>query len=468
MKALLRAIGVSLVAASATLAQGVPRPAPVAPPPFRFPAVKSHSLPNGIRLLVVEDHSVPVVAVRADLGVDETFDPPGKEGLYQVMQSTLREGTATRTSEQLADASALLGTAVSPTSFTTTPAHFSGSLALMADMLMHPSFPGDAIDKRRAAVEGTMRSAFARPATPGRAIFYATVEGRNDALPRGIYANGQSVKDLTRDDVMRFYQQNVGPQRTTIIVAGDVTDAAAQAAVKSAFGKWVRTSSQMTSAPYSPPQPAPTTIYLEDVPGSVAYMYVGNAGPQRTASDAFAAEMMSTIAANRFVQTLREAKSFMYSGQLGIVWRPEPRRSQFFGSTNVQPAKVDSALVEWLALLKGLRGTSLATATELENARRARVGPLLARTDGPDSVATRLAEIVRDRLPTDYLERYAAGVSAVTPKDVAAAASKYIDADHLVIVVTGDRKVLEPALKALNVAPVVVVDGNGKPISSTP
>jgi zinc protease len=83
-------------------------------------------------------------------------------------------------------------------------------------------------------------------------------------------------------------------------------------------------------------------------------------------------------------------------------------------------------------------------------------------------VATRLAEIVRDRLPTDYLERYAAGVSGVTPKDVAAAASKYIDADHLVIVVTGDRKVLEPALKALNIAPVVVVDGNGKPISSTP
>jgi zinc protease len=418
-----------------------------------------------MRLLVVEDHSVPVVAVRVDLGVDETFDPQGKEGLYQVMQSSLREGTTSRTFEQLAEASAPLGTAVSPTSFTTTPTHFAGSLALMADMLMHPSFPAEAIDKRRAAVENTMRSAFARPATPGRAIFYATVEGRNDALPRGIYATGQSVRDLTRDDVMRFYQQNVGPQRTTIIVAGDVTDAAALAAVKGAFGKWARSNGQVTSAPYAPPPAPPTTIYLEDVPGSVAYMYVGNAGPQRTASDAFAAEMMSTIAANRFVQTLREAKSFMYSGNLGIVWRPEPRRSQWFGSTNVQPTKVDSALVEWLAMLKGLRGGSLATATELENARRARVGPLLARTDGPDSVATRLAEIVRDRLPTNYLEQYAAGVSAVTPQAVAAAASKYIDADHLVIVVTGDRKVLEPALKALNIAPVVVVDANGKPLT---
>jgi zinc protease len=293
------------------------------------------------------------------------------------------------------------------------------------------------------------------------------LDGRDDPITRGIYSNGQTANGISRDDVVRFYQQFVGPQTTTIIVTGDVTLAAAQAAVKRAFGTWARSG----EAPRPPSRvvgaPARTTIYLLDVPGAVSYLYVGNAGPERNAPDAFAAEMMSTIAANRFTQTLREKRSFIYSGSTGILWRPVPRASEFVGSTNVQPTKVDSALTEWLSMLKGLRGASLASAAELENARRARLGPLLARTDGPDSVATRLAEIVRDRLPADFLERYARGVTAVTPQDVAAAASKYIDADHLIIVVSGDRKTLEPVLRAMNVAPVVVVDGNGKPITST-
>jgi predicted Zn-dependent peptidase len=86
------------------------------------------------------------------------------------------------------------------------------------------------------------------------------------------------------------------------------------------------------------------------------------------------------------------------------------------------------------------------------------------RIDGPDSLAARVAEMVRDHLPFDYVDRYAARMGSVAPSDVAAAASKYIDLEHLIIVVTGDRATIEPALRAANIAPVVVVDPNGKPI----
>jgi predicted Zn-dependent peptidase len=101
---------------------------------------------------------------------------------------------------------------------------------------------------------------------------------------------------------------------------------------------------------------------------------------------------------------------------------------------------------------------------ELDAVRRSRVGALPARIDGPDSLAARVAELVRDRLPLDYFDQYAARMANVAAPDVAAAASKYIDLDHLVIVVTGDRATIEPALRAANIAPVVVVDANGKPI----
>jgi len=72
--------------------------------------------------------------------------------------------------------------------------------------------------------------------------------------------------------------------------------------------------------------------------------------------------------------------------------------------------------------------------------------------------------MVRDRLPLDFFDRYATGMTSVAASDVAAAASKYIDVDHLIIVVTGDRATIEPVLRAANIAPVVVVDPNGKPI----
>jgi zinc protease len=141
---------------------------------------------------------------------------------------------------------------------------------------------------------------------------------------------------------------------------------------------------------------------------------------------------------------------------------PLPRPSPFIGAALVSAAKLDSALVDWLALLRGLRGDHPATAQELEAVRRSRIGVLPAQIDGPEALAARLAELVRGGLPLDYLTSYAAGMAAVTPADVAAAAAKYIDPDHLTIVVTGDRNVIKPLLRAANVAPIMVVDGNGK------
>src|SRR4051812_43471632 len=115
------------------------RPAPAAPQEFRFPHVNAHTLANGLRVYVVEDHSAQVVAVRAVFSIDSTFDPVGKDGLYQVTFTALREGTTTRTPAQLADASARIGTAVAPNAFSTVPSQFESALALMGDMLMNPS-----------------------------------------------------------------------------------------------------------------------------------------------------------------------------------------------------------------------------------------------------------------------------------------------------------------------------------------
>jgi len=121
--------------------QGVDRSKrPVAGPavPFRLPTVLNERLPNGLNLRIVEDHSVPVVAVRAVLGADSTLDPAGKEGLFAVTIGAMREATATPSADKLAAAAAMIGTSVTPTSFTTTTGSFGAALSIMGEMLMAP------------------------------------------------------------------------------------------------------------------------------------------------------------------------------------------------------------------------------------------------------------------------------------------------------------------------------------------
>jgi zinc protease len=303
------------------------------------------------------------------------------------------------------------------------------------------------------------------PSAVPRHLFYALLYGADDPYVRSLVPTESSVAAITRDDVARFYEENVQPQTTTVVVVGDVSDGAAMAAVTRAFGGWKRgPAPNRTATPRTRPNPSPTTIYLHDVPGAQAYVYVGGFGPARTSPDFYAVETMGVISGTRMQQTLRDRRSIMYSGNSGVIWRRAPQPSPLVGSTAVNAAKVDSALAEWLSLLRGLGGDQPVTPQELDATRRSRVGALPARIDGPDSLAARVAEMVRDNVSFDFYDGYANRMATVTARDVASAASKYVDLDHLIVVVTGDRAAIEPALRAANVAPVLIVDANGKPI----
>jgi zinc protease len=334
----------------------------------------------------------------------------------------------------------------------------------MAEMLIHPALEEAGIDRRKALQSATARRLAQSPSALPRRLFNIELYGTDDGYVRALAPSDASIASVTRDDVVRFHDQFVRPQVTTLIVVGDVTDAAVMAAVQHSFGDWPRggETTRPVGARVRPPQP--TTIYLADNQSPQAYVYVGASGPSRDASDYAVADVMGAISGSRMVQTLRERRSFMYSGASGIVARRAPLASAFVGSASINASKVDSALVEWLALLKGLRSDRPVTAQELEATRRNRVGLLPARIEGPDSIATRISELVRDNVPLDYYDRYVARVMTITPADVAASAKRYIDLDHLIIVVSGDRKILEPALRAAALAPIVIVDADGNPV----
>jgi predicted Zn-dependent peptidase len=117
--------------------------------------------------------------------------------------------------------------------------------------------------------------------------------------------------------------------------------------------------------------------------------------------------------------------------------------------------------------LRGIRGERPVTDVELSFARTNRVAGLPASLESNDQVADAVANIIRNNLPWDYYQQYARRISEIGASDIAAVATKYLDPDALAIVIVGDRKVIEPGLRAANIAPIVIVDENGKPLPAT-
>lgn len=453
--------------AAAARSQGLDRskrPVPEAGTPFRFPAVVSENLPNGLRIRLVEDHSIPVVAVRAVLGTDSTFDLPGKEGLFAVTMGAMREATATLSADNLAAAAAALGTVITPTSFTTTTSSFAAALSIMGEMLTSPAFDSAVVERRKAIHMAVARRVAQTPSSAARHLFYQLLYGEDDPFTRSLVPTEASVRAISRDDVRRFYDRSVSPATTTLVITGDVSPGAALAEIRRVFGKWqTKTKPVVIGDSGSSLARKTTTIHLIDAPGQQAYVYVGAAGPRRSALDAASAELLGAVATTRMQQELRDKRALMYSGAIGLTWRRPTQPSAFVGSAVVDARKVDSVVTSWLGLLRVLRDSQPPAPVEIDAGRRARIGGLPARFDGADSVAARLAEVVRDGLSTEYYNEWATRLASMPASEVAAAARRVIDLDHLIVVISGDRRVIEPALRAANLGPIVVVDANGRP-----
>jgi predicted Zn-dependent peptidase len=444
---------------------------PAAPPaaPFRLPAVEMRTLRNGISVAVIQNHQLPIVAVRAVTDVGALLEPAEKAGLASLVAGMLVEGTTTRTADQLAEAFADLGTQVSPQGFTTVKGNLGRALELMGDMLMHPSFPDSALARNKANTLTTLRRLREQPGFLADHVFNSVLFGAGHPYAR--VATEQTVGGITRADLAAFHGDYYRPQNVKLVVVGDVTPDAVVRQLDRVFGAWPAGGK---TARYDVPAPRPaarTTIYLLDRPNSPqSTVIVGQVGPPRDTPDYYALETMNTVfgglSAARLNSNLRERHSYTYGANTGVQWRRPPQVSTLRGQSDVVAAKTDSALVEWLGELRGIRGERPITPVELDFARTNRTAGLPLRIETVTQVAQAVADLLQNGISTGFYNSYAQNIARLSGADLAAAAAKYLDPQQSVIVVVGDRKVVEPGLRALNVAPVVVVDENGNPVAA--
>jgi zinc protease len=441
------------------------------PPELRVPTWTKSNLSNGAELIVSEKHDLPLVSFSITfLGGADQFESADKRGVAGLTASMLNEGTKTRDGEALSNALQLLGTSVSvgigsesgSISFVSTTAKFGATLDILADMLLNSTFPPEALERLRAQRLVALNQAKAQPGAISGRVFQRVVYG--DAHPYGQPQTEASVKAITRADVIALHQNYFRPGRALITVVGDVTPAAVRPAIERTLAAWPGGGDRPSFA--LPPLPAArtSTIYLVDKPGSAQSTFaLGHPGPPRNTPDYFALQVMNTILGGMFQARLnaniREEKGYSYGVASGFGFGKGPRPFRTGG--DIVGDKTDAALIEFMKELRGILGARPVTDEELRTAKESLVQRLPATFASVGAINGAITGLWVESLPDTYYQQYAKAIAPITASDVVRVAKKYIDLDHLAIIIVGDQKSIEGPLKATGVAPIVHLDIEG-------
>jgi zinc protease len=448
-------------------------PPPGRTPDLRVPTWTKAALANGADLVVSEKHDLPLVSFSLTwLGGANQFEPANQTGLASITAAMMSEGTRTRDGEALSNALQLLGTSVSTTvgaesgsmSFVSTAGKFDQTLDILADMLLNSTFPADALERLRAQRLVALTQARAQPGAIAGRVFPKVLYGL--AHPYGRVATEESIKAVTRDDVVAFHAQYFQPGRALITVVGDVTAARVKPAVEKSLAAWPKTGTRPTFTYPALPERQKTTIYLVDRPGAAqSTVAIGHPGPPRNTPDYYAMQVMNTMLGGMFQSRLnaniREEKGYSYGVNSGFAYGKGP--GAFRTGGDIVGDKTDAALVEFMKELRGILGARPVTDEELQTAKDSLIQRLPGTFASVSAINGALTTLWTQGLPDDYYQQYTKAVAAVTKADVLRVAKQYIDIDRLAIVIVGDRASIEAPLKATNIAPIAYLDIEGAP-----
>ena len=443
-----------------------------APTPVTMPATTERTLPNGLRLLVVSQPKLPLLDAVLLLRHGSEADPIGQEGLAALTAALLREGTATRTSAEIAEQTAFLGIRLgsgasleqTTISLHTPTAVLDSAFALMADVVRAPTFPEAEFARvRNETLTGLLQLRDRAPAIADRA-FAALLYG--EAHPYGRPSSGTetSVQSIAREDVQRFWRTWYRPNAATLIIVGDITVEDAERRARALFGSWERAPlPTLATATADAPATSATEITLIDKPGAPQSSFrLGSIGVPRSTPDYHALMVLNTALGGSFTSrlnaNLRETKGYTYGAGSSFAMRRDA--GPFTARAEIVAEKSDSALLEFMKELRAIREPL--PEAELEKAKQYLILGFAERFETTGDVASQLAPLVTYDLPLDTWSGFQRGVERVTAADVQRVATRYLDPAALRIVIVGDRASIEAPLRATGVAPVVVRDVMGR------
>jgi zinc protease len=438
----------------------------------KLPKPQEADLSNGVHLIFLEDRRTPQVNFSMIIdGAGGYYDPAEIPGLSGFVATLMREGTTTKTSEQISEQLDRLAASVSVGAGISSPfATVNGNgltnnidtvLALMADVLMNPSFPQAEIDRYKTRTRANLMQQRTQPGFLASERLNKVVYG-DHPLSR-VSATPASLDALNREALVAFHKKHFVPDRAVLGVTGDMTFDQVKAKAEAAFAAWKKSGAELPAQTEATPLSAPS-VSLVVRPNSVqTSLRVGTQSIERNNPDFFPLTVGNRILGGpfgRLFEHLREQKGYTYGANSSFS--SSRIRGSWTASTDVRSEVTDPALTDLLAEIAKMRDVPV-PAKDLDNAKRAIVGSFALLLENPNAILANYIDRHFYKLPADYWDTYAAKIEAVTAADIQRVAQKYWTPGRLQIVAVGDLAKVEPALKKLGT--VQLFDADGKPIS---
>lgn len=423
-------------------------------PAFKLPATFETALPNGLRVVLLEDRRLPMVTIRLAFESGSKFDPKELPGLAEATASLLTEGTASRPSKQIAEELAEIGgalRAVAGADGLTIQGNVLAEnlpklLDLLADITLHASFPDDEVQlykKRRTQELLAERSeaAFWADEKIAAVVFGPHPYARLNPTP-------ESIAKLDRGALVRFRDEGLIPNNAVLILLGALPPREETLKlIRARFEGWEK------KTPPTPPAaefPAPARqIVLVDRPGSVqADIRLGRLAVDRSNPDYFPLFVANTIlgggTSSRMFMNIREKQGFAYDAHSSL--QPRKTAGLFSAVTQVRNEVLEPALKAIEEELQRLIREPVPE-TELNDTKNYLCGNFVMGLETQNGLANQLTTVKLMGLPDQYLETFTARVRAVTPAEIQAVAAKYFSPEAASLVVVGDARQIRSTLE---------------------
>jgi zinc protease len=420
-------------------------------------------LSNGLPVWLIESHEVPLVQVNLVVKTGAGDDPAGKFGVASLTAAMLDEGAGSRTSLQIADEVEFLGASLATTSsfdgsavrLNVPVSRLRAALPLMADVALRPTFPEEELNRLRQERLTALLQAKDDPASVAPLAFARILFGATHRYGTGGSGTEATLKGFTVQDLRTFHSTTYQPANSTLIVVGDVTGDAVLPQLEAQFGSWKGTGPVTRRAVPPAPQLAQGQVTIVDMPGAEqSQIRIGWVGVSRATPDYFTLEALNTILGGSFTsrlnQNLREEHQYTYGA--GSRFDMRLSNGPFFATAGVQTDKTSEALREFFNELNGI--SKPVGADELTKAKNYIALSFPGEFETIGDLSSHIEELIVYSLPDSYFQNYVRSIQAVTADAVAKAAATYIQPKRFAVVVVGDRKVIEPGIRALNLGPV--------------
>ena len=441
---------------------------------FTLPTPQKMELKNGLTVLLVERHNLPVIAANLIVLGGAGANPVDRPGLAAFTTSMLQEGTKTRPALTLADNIDQIGAVISTESnYDYSSVSIRGlsnnaapAFDLLSDMALNPAFDSKDVDRVR---NQRVTEILQQKDSPRMLVSKAAnrlVYG--DKHPYGYLTTGTetSNKDMSRDDLMSFWKTTFVPGNSALVLAGDLTPAQARSLAEKYFGGW--TGSGKKQVPPAIDNKLAKGLVIMDKPDAPqTEVRVVGLGAPRSSPDYVPIQVMNTalggLFSSRINMNLREKHGYTYGAFSRFEFRHEP--GLFAAGGGIRANVTAPAVSELLKEVQAIQQAPVSP-DELTLAKNAFALSLAGRFETTPQTALIMGDLFAYDLPLDYYRTLPAKIQAVTAPEVETMAKKYLVPGNMAVVAVGDRAKIEPELVKLDIGPVEHMDYAANPIKA--